>query len=236
MALSQVYDRGGSAIQIIPCTVVNGELDDVFGTPISLNVIGDIKPKFSLTGSESSDERTEVPLIHGITLSVPKNTKKIDKSGAEVTSGSGGTGGGDSIAFTCYEQDIAFLKEMQALKGDTFVIWAPAGDRNHDGFFWLLARFDGELEVTRSGNAINGVSLTAVGKALPLQTGVTAASFLSALTSAVSPITQPGLADVSPGTPLNPTTNITTTNGMLVAGDIANPGLLAGTIVMKQGA
>lgn len=234
MALTQVTDRGGSAIQIIPCTVINGELDDVFGTPISLNVIGEIKPKFSLTGSESTDERNEVQLINGVTLSVPKNSKKVDKTGSEVSASTGGTAG-DSIAFTCYEQDITFLKAMQDLKGDTFIVWAPAGDRNHDGFFWLLARFDGELETTRSGNSINGVSLTVVGKSLPLQTGVTAAGFLSALTTAVTSISQPGITDSAPATPLNPKTNITTANGMLVAGDIANPGLLAGTLVMKQG-
>lgn len=235
MGLTQVTDRGGSALQIIPCTLVDGKLDDVFGPPISLNVIGDIKFKFGLAGAESSDEVTEVQLINGITLQVPKITKKVDKSGNEIVTASGGTGTGNSITATVHESDFDFLVDMQGLIGDTFIVWAPLGDRNHDGFGWLLGRFDGDLEITRSGNSINGAPITIVGKALSLDTGVTAAGVVTALTAVIASIDQPGIANSAPGTPLNPTTNITSANAMLVAADVANPGLLAGTLVFKQG-
>lgn len=236
MSLAQVTDRGGSAVQLIPATLVDGNLSDSFGTAISLEVIGEVKLKWSMAGSESSDERTEVQLAHGITLSVPKVTRKIDKAGNDVVSSGSGGGTGHSITFTCFESDYDFLVDMLASVGDTFVVWVPLGDRNHDGFVWMLGRFDGDAEVTRNGNAINGVSLTIVGKALALDSGATAAEVITALGTAVTAITQPGIAASAPANPLNPETVITTTSGMLVAGDIANPGLLAGTLIPKQGA
>lgn len=236
MSLAQTTDRGGSAIQLIPATLVDENISNSFGTAISLEVIGECKFKWPMTGSESSDERTEVQLAHGLTLSVPKVTRKIDKAGNDVvTSGSGG-GTGHSITFTCYESDYDFIVDMLGAAGDTFVVWAPLGDRNHDGFVWLLGRFDGEAEITRSGNGINGVTLTIVGKALALDSGTTAAAVITALGTAVTAITQPGIAASAPANPLSPETNITTSNAMLVAADIANPGLLAGTLIPKQGA
>jgi len=237
MGLTQITDRGGSALQIIPCTLNGGLLDNVFGTALSLNVIGDIDFGFSLAGSDATDEVNELQLIHGITVQTPKITKKIDKAGNEIvssaSSGSGGTG--NSISCTVHESDFDFLVDMQALIGDTFIVWFPLNDTNEAGFGWLLGRFDGDLRVKRSGNAFNGVPLSIVGKSLSLHGGATAAEVITALTSAVSSITQPGVAADAPSNPLNPTTNITSANGMLVAGDIENPGLLAGTLVFKQG-
>lgn len=236
MGLSQITDRGGSALQIIPCTIVDGALDDTLGTAISLSVIGDVELGFNLTGSETSDEYNEIQLVNGITVKTPKVTKAVDKSGNEVVTTSGGGGGtGNSIVANVYESDYQFLMEMQGLIGDTFIAWVPLGDRNHDGFAWILGRFDGELKLKRSGNAYNSVPLTIVGKSLSLDAGATAAALITALGTAVTSISQPGITDTAPGTPLNPETNITSANAMLVAGDIANPGLLAGTLVFKKG-
>lgn len=236
MSLSQTTDRGGSAIQIIPVTLTNGKLTDTLGTAVSLNVIGDVEFGFSMAGSESSDERNEVQLIHGITLSTPKVTKKIDKSGNEIVEASGGGGGtGNVLNFTCYEQDYTFLTSMQGISGGTFIVWFPLEDVNQSGFGWLLCRWDGDIRVKRSGNAHNGVSLSLVGKALELDSGSTAADVITALGTAVVDISQPGIAASAPSNPLNPETVIASTNAMLVAGDIANPGLLAGTLVFKKG-
>lgn len=235
--LSQTTDRGGSALQIIPVTLVNDNLDDAVGTPLSLSVVGEGEITYSLKGSASSDEVNEVQLIHGVTLQTPKITKKVDKAGAEIASASGGGGGtGNTLTITVYEQDYQFLVDMQSLIGDTFIIWFPLGDRNHDGFGWLLARFDGDLKVKRSGNAHNGVQLTIVGKSLALDSGATAAALITALTAAVTSISQPGIAASAPANPLNPKTNITSSNAMLVEADIDNPGLLAGTWVFHKGA
>lgn len=237
MALSQVYDRGGSAIQIIPVTLSDGKLTDTLGTPISLNVVGDVAFKFPFTAADTSDESNEVQLVHGITLRTPKITKVIDKSGNEIVGASGGGSGagtGHGITINVYEQDRAFIQSI--LGAGNFICWAPLGDRNHDGFAFLLGRFDGDLEIKRSGNTMNAVTLTIVGKALDLDDGVTDAEMITALTTAISAITQPGVAANAPANPLNPKTVITTTSGMLVDADIANPGLLAGTLVLKQGA
>lgn len=237
MSLSQTTDRGGSAIQIIPCTLVDGKLSDSFGTVVSFNVIGDAEFKYPLTGTAATDEVNEVQLINGITLQTPKITKKVDKSDNEIASASGGTGGtGHAIVVNVYEGDYDFMISLAALAGGVFIIWVPLGDRNHDGFAWLLCRFDGEASIKRSGNTFNSVSLTFVGKALELDSGATAAEVITALGTSVVSITQPGIAASAPANPLNPETNITSSNGMLVAADIANPGLLAGTLVYKKGA
>lgn len=233
MALDQIYDNGGSAIQIIPVNINAGKLDDVFGTVIDLNVIGDVGFTFPMTGSESSDERNEIQLVNGITVSTPKRTKKVDKSGNEVIGSGGDSGDAYQIVVNCYESDIPFINSIIAVKSTPLVVWAPVGESNADGFGWLLCVLDGNVEIKRQGNSAQAVQLTFKGKAYELDTGVTAGSFLTALTAKISPISQPGL-DASYD--LDPTENVTSSNGMLVAGDIANPGLLAGTIVLKQGA
>lgn len=236
MGLNQVYDRGGSAIQIIPVTLDEGKLTDTLGTPISLNVVGDVAFKFPFSAADTSDESNEVQLVHGITLRTPKITKVIDKSGNEIigasTSG-GGAGTGHGITINVYEQDRAFITSI--LGAGNFICWAPLGDRNHDGFAFLLGRFDGDLEIKRSGNAMNAVTLNIVGKSIELADDVEASDMITALTTAITAIAQPGVATNAPANPLNPKTVIATTSGMLVAADVANPGLLAGTIVLKQG-
>jgi hypothetical protein len=237
MGLHQITDRGGSALQILPLTVVNGKLDDVIGTALSFNVIGDVEFGFPATGSETSDEVNEVTLINGITIRTPKITKAIDKAGNELASSAGGgSGTGHSIVVNLYEQDLDFITDMQSLVGSVFLVWFPLGDRNHDGFGWMIGRFDGEIKIKRSGNAYNSVPLTIVGKAMSLDTGVTAASMVTAITGAVASITQPGVAASAPANPLNPATNITSSNALPVAADIATPGLLAGTLLFKKGA
>lgn len=233
MALDQIFDNGGSAIQIIPCVLNAGKLDDTFGTVIDLNVIGDVGFTNPMTGSESSDERNEIQLVNGITVSTPKRTKKVDKSGAEVVGSGGGDGDAYQIVFNCYESDVPFINSILGVKSTPIVVWAPIGESNADGFGWILGVIDGNIEIKRQGNAAQGVQVTVKGKSYELDTGVTAGSFLSALTAKVSAISQPGLDS---SYDLDPTQNVTSSNGMLVAGDIANPGLLAGTIVYKQGA
>jgi hypothetical protein len=236
MGLQQTYDRGGSALQIIPVTLEDGKLTDTLGTVVSLNVVGDVEFKFPFSAADSSDEANEVVLVHGVTVRTPRVTKVIDKSGNEIVNAGGNAGGGGTgfgMQLNVYEQDIPFINAI--IGAGNFICWAPLGDRNHDGFAWLLGRFDGELVIKRSGNNINSVPLTIVGKALELADDVEASDMITALTAAVAPITQPGVAASAPANPLNPKTVIATTSGMLVAGDVANPGLLAGTIVLKQG-
>lgn len=225
MSLSQVADNGGSAIQIIPCVLSTGKLDDTFGTVIDLNVIGDHDIQYPLTSSESSDERNEVQLIHGVTLSKAKVTKVIDTSGNEVTTSSGG-GAGDShqLVVNCYEQDLTFINSIVALRSTPVIIWCPVGQTTTDGYAWLLCVLDGTLSLKRSGNTFNAVQLTFKGKAYELDTGVTAAGFITALDAKVSTIAQPGF---------DSSYDLDPTDGPLVAGDIANPGLLAGTWVFK---
>lgn len=230
MSLTQVRDNAGSAVGIIPVTLNNGALTATLGTQISFNVIGDVDYGFPMSGSESEDEFNEFLMRHGVTLRMPKVTKFVDQAGNELVGSTSGGGTGHSVIFTVGEQDYQFLVDMQGLIGDYFIAWFPLGETNADGFGWLLSRWDGDLRIKSSGNAINGVQLTAVGKVLELDSGVTAGDIITALATAVTNITEPL------GNTLDPEAVITTTSGMLVAGDVANPGLLAGTLVFKKGA
>jgi len=223
MAVADVLAQGGAAAWILPLTLSSGKLNGV-GTVQKFQVVGKVGYSFPV-GSESTETKyTQINLANGVTMEKDQRSTVIDGSGNAKAGGS--SGNVDTVSFDTYENSHTVISALKAIGDNPVLIVFPQGETNADGFGYMVGRFSSEVSVERSGNAAGATSLQFKGKAYE----ATGSFTHTAINTAITSITQLGT-----GTILNPSANVVTTSAALASGDIANPGLLAGTIVFKQG-
>ena len=223
----QINNGAGAWLVSVPQTS-----DAISHTGLTLvkkaQAVGTITLDFPV-GSESGDtEYAEMTLGNGVTMKIATRTTAVDSSGNAMAAST--SDAFPSVTVEIFDNDTTFIKALNDIGNKAVLLVVPLGESNADGYCYILGRIASNISVQKGGNSGNAISVQVQGKVFTLAGGTSAAQMVTAITTLVTSITQYGT-----GTVLDPSVNVTTTNGLIAAGDVANPGLLAGTYVIKQG-
>lgn len=194
-----------------------------------LQAVGPITLDFPIGTEGTETEYAEMSLANGVTMKIATRTTAVDGTGATMAASTADAF--PSVSVDIYDNDTQTIQALANIGNKAVLLCVPLGESNADGFCYILGRIPSNISVQKGGNSGNAVTLQVQGKVYSLAAGTTAAQLTTAIMTAITAIVQYGTS-----TSIDPNANVTTSNGALVAADVANPGLLAGTYVMKIGA
>lgn len=227
--VSNMRWQAGSALWLTPFTLGSGgdaaKLAGI-GTTLKISVIGSATLELPIGSADSKTEYNQYKLANGVTAEVEKRTVTIDGTGA--IKAARGDASIHKITVDIAATNLAAIHAIRAIENsdnDGYVLaTVPLGDKNSDGFAYLIGKVGGVLKIELAENALKPIQVVFSG----LTTAVEATEDLThtVINAGITSITQPGGIGA-----LHPATAGSTY--AIEAGDIDADKLLKGQFLFK---
>lgn len=224
--------QGGGALWINTLTLGTGaDAAKVvgIGTALKIYVLGNVVLEKPIGSSDSKVEYNQYKFSHGVTMETEKRTITVD--GAGVVKAASGDASLHKVTIDIAGTNLAAIHAINALEnsagGGLLLLTIPLGDKNEEGFAYIIAKITGTMKIELGENAVKPIQCIFNG----LTTAVEATEDLThtAINTAITSMTQIGL-----GVALHPATAGTTY--AIEADDIDAEKLLSGKFLFKPAA